>query len=501
MFGPYEITRKGRVLHGNVALKEHHVVERDGRCFLLRVNEMAVAPITPALARVLVSWAPSPGALVPERLMQVLRAADLIAEEKSNEPGTPPETAASKGAEAKAGRPAPWAVTDITLFLAQSCNLACVYCYGRGSAYSGSGLMTAGMARKAVDWLMANSGNTKQVHVSFFGGEPLLNLPVLKETVDYAKAQATWHGKEIRFGITTNATLLDEDTVAYLRQEKIEPLVSCDGPAEIHDRQRPFQNREGSHAAVVAGARRLRYAFPKVMARATLCGDTDPFAVRRGLEAAGFTSCHLTLASPVLLDGAKADEDPAAREAATECLLAYRRQEVKEVFAAIAGRRLDPERPPKGLALLAGLATGKKRHVGCGIGRTMRGVSVDGGLYPCHRFVALADTRLGDLESYRAEGLDDYRRAVVENLPECRSCWARYFCGGGCFYENRGRTGDMRRPDPLFCREVRTLHEDLVAGWCLLSDEGRTYARARVEEMHRNLRREPGLNKQKEYDT
>jgi len=491
MFGPYEIMLDGRVLHGNVALKEYHIVERDGEFFLLRVAEMAAAPVSPALARVLSRWAPSPGTLIPDGLMQALRGADLVAEEASQEPqappGIPPDATAARDASAKEGRPTPGAVANIAIFLAQRCNLACTYCYGQAGAFGGSGLMRAETARKAVDWLMANSGGTKQVHVGFFGGEPLLNLPALKETVDYAKEQAARHGKEVRFGITTNATLLDEETVAYFKQEKIEALVSCDGPAEIHDRQRPFQDGQGSHAAVVAGAQRLRAAFPKLMARATLCGDTDPFAVRRGLEAAGFAHCSLTLASPVLLDGARADDDPAAREAAAARMLEYRRQEVREVFAAIAGRSLDPEHPPAGLALLSGLATGEKRHAGCGIGRGMRGVSVDGGFYPCHRFVGLEEFRMGDLEDYRSEGLNDYHRAVVENLPECRSCWARYFCGGGCFYENRGRTGDMRRPDPLFCQEVRTLQEDLIAGWCRLSDEERAYAREQAEKMNRDL--------------
>lgn len=493
MLGPYEITLDGRVLHGNVTLKEYHLVERDGACFLLRVAEMAAAPIAPALARLLAGWAPSPGTLIPDRLMQALRGAQLVVEEPSQNPQSPPEAAAAKDADVVKERPAPGAVVNIALFLAQSCNLACTYCYGRGGSYGGGGLMRADTARKAVDWLMANSGAFRKVHIGFFGGEPLLNLPVLKETVDYAKAQAARHGKQVHFGITTNATLLDEEIAAYLGQENIRPLVSCDGPAEIHDRQRPFRDGQGSHLAVTAGARLLQAAFPKLMARATLCGDTDPFTVRRGLEESGFAHCSLTLASPVLLEGDGMPEDQAGHEAAAARMLAFRRKEARDVFAAVAGRGLDPEHPPAGLALalLSGLATGEKRHAGCGIGRGMRGVSVDGGIYPCHRFAGLEEFRLGGLDDYRSEGLNDYHRAVVENLPRCRSCWARYFCGGGCFYENRGRTGDMHRPDPLFCQEVRTLQEDLIAGWCRLSDEERAYAREQFEKMNRDLRHQP----------
>jgi uncharacterized protein len=486
MFGPYDITLNGRVFHGNVALKEHHLFERDGETFLLRVADMAAMLITPDLTRVLKGWLPSPGTLVPDGLMKALRAANLVAEDALQAKVTP-EAATTKDIEGNEERPDPGSVSNIALLLAQTCNMACPYCYGQAGAYAGSGLMNAETARKAVDWLMANSNNKKIVHLGFFGGEPLLNLPVLKETVSYAKEQAARHGKEVLFGITTNATLVDDEIVSYLKQEKIEPLVSCDGPAEIHDRQRPFQNGTPSHSSVVAGARRLQIAFPKVMARATLCGDTDPYIVRRGLEEAGFAHCSLTLASPVLLDGAGADEDPAARDAATGRMLAYRRQEVKEVFAVIAGRCIDPEQPPEGLALLSDLATGVKRHTGCGIGRGVRAISVDGGIYPCHRFVGVADTWMGNLDRYKAEGLNEYHRAVVENLPECRSCWARYFCGGGCFYENRARTGDMHRPDPLFCREVLTVREDFIAGWCRLSDADRDYARAQIEKLNSDL--------------
>ena len=483
MFGPYEIALDGRLLHGNVVLKEHHLVERDGAFALLRVTDMAAAPVSPALAQLLSRWMPTPGTLVPDGLMRALRAAGLVAEgepgggQAAPEAATSQDAAAAQDAPAGAEPPLPGAVIGITLLLAQSCNLACTYCYGQEGAYGGGGLMSAGTARQAVDWLLANSDGTGRVHVSFFGGEPLLNLPVLKETVAYAKERTAAAGKEVHFGITTNATLVDEETAAYLAQERIEPLVSCDGPAEVHDRQRPFAGGRGSHAAVVAGAARLRAAFPALMARATLCGDTDPFAVRRGLEEAGFAQCSLTLASPVLLEHEASPEDPAAREASAARLLAYRRAEVAELFADIAARRLDSRRSAAPLALLAGLASGEKHHAGCGVGRGMRAVAVDGGVYPCHRFVGLEDTRMGDLAGYRSEGLNDYHRAVVEHLPQCRSCWARYLCGGGCFYENRGRTGDMHRPDPLFCCEMRTVGEDLVAGWCALSAEDQDYVR------------------------
>ncbi|WP_407702807.1 MULTISPECIES: SPASM domain-containing protein [Thiorhodovibrio] len=133
------------------------------------------------------------------------------------------------------------------------------------------------------------------------------------------------------------------------------------------------------------------------------------------------------------------------------------------------------------MALLQYLVSGRKRQVACGVGRGIAGISVSGELYPCHRFVGLTETRLGHLDDYRAGELNDYHRAVVDNLPVCRGCWARYLCGGGCFYDNQARTGDPHRPDAHFCQEIKTVCEDLIHGWSYLPDADRDYLREQIE--------------------
>jgi uncharacterized protein len=107
-------------------------------------------------------------------------------------------------------------------------------------------------------------------------------------------------------------------------------------------------------------------------------------------------------------------------------------------------------------------------------------VAADGDVYPCPSLLGLEPMRLGHVDDCGAEDMIDRRRTAVENLPVCRSCWARYLCGGGCFYDNLARTGDLRRPDPLFCHETTIVCEDLIAGWCGLSDEDRDYVRAQT---------------------
>jgi uncharacterized protein len=494
MFGSYEIARDGSTYHGNVALKEHRLVERDGEHCLFLVPDMVALPVSGPLAEAVAGLTPGFATLVPDGLMQALRGCGLVAEaERDAGPGG---DAAGVGAGAEApATPPDLPVVSLALFLTQTCNLRCVYCYGEGGEYGERGVMSEETALAAVDWLLTNSFEEKSVQVSFFGGEPLLNFPLLQHVVAYAKEEAAARGKEVGFGVTTNASLLTDEMIAFLAEERIDTLVSFDGPPDIHDRQRPFRDGRGSYRCVRANVERLRAALPRLTGRATVCAGNDPFAVRRGMEEAGFTSCALTAASPVVRREAgkagatSADQDVAAgRREAAEQMLAYRRAEVAELFVAVRERRLGAGASATPVTMLAGLAEGRKRHSGCGLGRGMRAVAVGGDVYPCHRFVGLDDLRLGHLSDYRADGINDYHRSVVENLPACRSCWARYFCGGGCFYDNLARTGDMRRPDPGVCRETRTLCEDVIIGWCALSDEDKAYAQEQIEKLEEDLR-------------
>jgi len=491
LFQPYAITQQGRIFHGNVSLADHHLVARDGAYTLFRVADLVAMPISPALALTLSRLMPGPGRLIPDALMRLLRELRLVPPappDPSAEPAStaaPPAMSPANAAETP-NRPAParpHPVVNIALFLTQTCNLRCVYCYGQGGEYGHQGVMTWDTARAAVDWLMDNSLDAEQVHIGFFGGEPLLNFPLLQQVVSYAKAQAATRGKRVAFNMTTNATRLTDKIIAYLKAEDINPLISCDGPPALQDRQRPFKNGRGSYQRLFANVQKLRQVFPDLTARATLRDNADPAAIRQGLAAVGFTTQYLSRASPVILAGARAaqtaqqpDPDPS-----DDRFLADQRAEVSRLFAAVNARNLTAHTAPLALALVSSLVTGQQRQVACGVGRGLAGVSVSGEIYPCHRFVGLAGARLGHLHDYRAGKVNDYHRAVVDNLPVCRGCWARYLCGGGCFYDNQARTGDHHRPDDRYCREMKTVCEDLIHGWGALPDADRDYLRNQVE--------------------
>jgi uncharacterized protein len=433
---------------------------------------MAAYPISPPLAALIGRVALMSGSLIPEPVMIELRKLKLIASEEA-----PPETS-PEDESGQCPKKAEYPIMSIALFLAQECNMRCVYCYGDGGEYAGKGMMSEETAFRAVDWLIINSKNSEKVNICFFGGEPLLNFPLMKKIVPYAREKAAEKGKQVTFSITTNGSVLSDKIISFLKDEKINPLISFDGPPKYQNRQRPFKGGGGSYDMVHANVQKLRAVFPHLQARATVYGDADPFQIKEGMEQAGFTTCLLTKASPILLNAQRVGMPPEELgEQMLERMQAFNRKEIGQLLATIRGRKINRDCPPALLPSMAGIASGQKRHYGCGVGKGMAGISATGDIYPCHRFAGLEEMRMGNIAGYRAGGLNDYYRAVVDHSPECRSCWARYFCGGGCFYLNKAHTGDMRRPEALDCRERKAMFEGLIHVYCQLDDGDKEYVK------------------------
>jgi uncharacterized protein len=476
VFGAYEIIRDGRAWHGNVRVAEHHLAEREGEYALFRVEDIAALPVSAPVAKAIAALAPGFSSLIPDAQMQALRATGLVAD-----PG-----AADGAATAEAPpSPGPSRLVNMVLVLAQTCNMRCTYCLGGGGEYGRPGMLSEQTAIAAVDWFLESSGDASRVQIGFAGGEPLLAFPLLQRVVTYAREQAGARGKVVTFGLNTNGSLLTDQVVAFLAKEGIVPTISFDGPAAVQDRQRPFRNGKGSFERVRRNVRRLSAVMPDLTAQATVCAGSDPFAIRRALEEAGFRRCVLNRPSPALLRGrggartGAAADAPATRELqeAAERMTEYRRAEVDDLFTAVRARDLAAAAPTRELRMLTHLAAGRRNPASCAVGRGVVAVAADGGVYPCPSFLGVEEMRLGDIGDCGVQDMDD-RRTVVENLPACRRCWARYLCGGGCSYDNLARTGDIRRPDPHFCRETMVVCEDLVAGWCRLGDEDRAHVRA-----------------------
>lgn len=328
----------------------------------------------------------------------------------------------------------------LSLAIAQKCNLGCTYCYAdQGDFGGGAKSMPAETATAAVDLLLNRLPTGARAQLAFLGGEPLTHRGVLRATTEYAARRAGELGIELGFSITTNGTLVEADDATFFERHGFAVTVSIDGVGAAHDRLRPFKTGLGSYERVMDRVRPLLTAQRRmqVTARVTVTpSNLDLAHTLEHLVAAGF---HGVGFSPLLRSSSGRGEMSEADletllSAMIECGLRFER-------AALQGRRY----PFLNLVqALKEIARGTHRPYPCGAGAGYLGVSADGDLAACHRFVNDETGAMGNLR----DGIDVPRRQAwlasrhVLRQEPCSGCWARYLCGGGCHHEvlARGRT-------------------------------------------------------------
>jgi uncharacterized protein len=363
--------------------------------------------------------------------------------------GRLPAAERGKAALAALGAPRPRAVADRppesaplqsqSLAVAQKCNLGCSYCYAQEGQFGGEArAMPLAVARAAVERLVTGCPPGGRVQVSFLGGEPLLARAVVRDAAEHAARLGRARGVRVGLSITTNGTLVTPDDGEFFERHGFAVTVSLDGVGAAHDRQRPFRGGRGSLAQVLANVLPLlgRQRRMQVSARVTVTPQN--LELRRTLDAfiaLGFHSVGFspTLSSPTGRGEMGGDDLRQMLAQMVECGREFERR-------VTAGRRY----PFLNLVTaLRELHRGTHRPYPCGAGGGYFGVSADGELSACHRFVGDAAGAMGDL----ASGVDPERQARwlterhVHRQEPCRSCWARYLCGGGCHHEvlHRGR--------------------------------------------------------------
>lgn len=335
--------------------------------------------------------------------------------------------------------PAP-PVHALSLAVAQKCNLGCGYCYAQQGAFGGPAKdMAAETAERAVDLLLAEAARgSGRANLAFLGGEPLANRVVLRQTTIRAAELARRRGVALGFSITTNGTLLNADDAEFFDAYGFAVTVSLDGPAEVHDRLRPFKGGRGSFATIMRNLRPIlaRRRRMQLSARVTVTPNnlslrpTLDFLIAEGFDTVGFSPM---LSAPNGNGEMQPDELAAMLGEMIACGREFERQ-------TLAGRRYPFANI---LNALREIHRGTHRPYPCGAGAGYFGVSADGDLAACHRFVGDAESAMGSL----AGGLDRERQGRwlaerhVHRQEPCRSCWARYLCGGGCHHEaiRRGR--------------------------------------------------------------
>lgn len=328
---------------------------------------------------------------------------------------------------------------SLSLAISQACNLACTYCYAQEGTFGGTATaMSRDVAFQAVDFLLSQASEGEVVHLSFLGGEPLLARKLLRETVEYAEAQGVIRGIRVGFSITTNGTLVIPSDADFFSQHRFAVTLSLDGSGKTHDTLRPFKNGAGTIETILRNIRPLlrHPSEMQVSARVTVTPrnltlpETLTDLVALGFHSVGFSPM---LASPTGHDEIDCESLQQMLEQMITCGHLFEEHVQRGhrfPFSNMTNAMMELHR-------------GTHRPYPCGAGAGYLGVSADGALSACHRFVNDSQGEMGDL----SHGIDHSQQNLwlnerhVHRQEPCQSCWARYLCGGGCHHEvlHRGR--------------------------------------------------------------
>lgn len=344
-------------------------------------------------------------------------------------------------------------VKALCLHIAHTCNLNCAYCFASQGKYHGErAVMSFEVGKRALDFLVENSGTRRNLEVDFFGGEPLMNFQVVKDLVAYARQIEQAAGKNFRFTLTTNGLLIDDDVIDFANRECSNVVLSLDGRQEIHDRYRVDFAGNGSWSKIIPKFQKLVAARggKNYYMRGTFTHANPDFLedVKVMLDL-GFRELSM---EPVVA----AEGDPAALTEADLPIVMEQYEKLAELM--ISHRKQgDPFTFYHYMIDLSGGPCIYKRISGCGSGTEYMAVTPWGDLYPCHQFVGEEAFRLGDIwkgvENTRIQ--DDFMACNVYAREECRTCWARLYCSGGCAANAYHATGSVRGVYEYGCKLFR----------------------------------------------
>jgi len=332
-------------------------------------------------------------------------------------------------------------IKALCLHVSHTCNLTCDYCFAGAGKYRGEeALMPYETGRRALDFLLENSGTHRNLEVDFFGGEPLMNWPVVKDLVAYARSKERVFGKRFRFTLTTNGVLVDDEVTSFANREMDNVVLSLDGRREVHDRLRRTVNHRGSYDLVVPKFQQFAKARGEknYYIRGTFTHFNPDFTQDLyHMADLGFKSLSM---EPVVCP-------PESEYALTPEDIEIVKQEYEKLALEMARRRGTPEEFSfyhYNIDLKHGPCL-HKRVAGCGSGRDYLAVTPAGALYPCHQFVGEPEFCMGDVwRGVTRPALREAFSCALHERPACRDCWAKYHCAGGCAANAYHASGDIR---------------------------------------------------------
>lgn len=342
-------------------------------------------------------------------------------------------------------------IKALCLNIAHDCNLRCKYCFADEGEYKGKReLMSPEIGKKAIDFVIEKSGPRKNIEVDLFGGEPLMAFSTIKEIVEYAKEQEKKHNKTIRFTMTTNGTLLNKEIMEYLDKNMGNIVLSIDGRKEINDNVRVRVDGSGSYDSIL----------PKIKEMVEMRDKTKQYYAR-----GTFTRENLDFFEDVM-HMANNDFDEISIEPVVlpeDHPLSLREKDLPKIFEQydkLVEEMIKRHKEDKEFKFyhfnidLQGGPCVYKRISGCGAGHEYVAIAPSGDVYPCHQFVGNEDFKMGNIMKdfkVKEDIAKEFKKAHIYNKPECKECWARFYCSGGCQANNYNFNKDMNIPYSLGC--------------------------------------------------
>ncbi|KAB3527673.1 thioether cross-link-forming SCIFF peptide maturase [Alkaliphilus serpentinus] len=340
-------------------------------------------------------------------------------------------------------------VKALCLHVSHDCNIRCKYCFASQGDFKGQRtLMDSEIGKKAIDFLLTHSGNRRNLEVDFFGGEPLLNFEMVKEIVDYGREREKEYGKNLRFTMTTNGVLLDDEKMDYINKNMHNVVLSIDGREEVNDTMRYTVKGKGTYDVIL----------PKLKKMAEIRNHEGYYV--RGT----FTSFNLDFSKDVLhladLGFKNISVEPVVAEANQD--YAIKEEDLPTVFnhyeqlAEEYVKRKKEGRDFNFFHFMIDLNQGPcviKRIVGCGAGAEYIAVTPEGDLYPCHQFVGNEDFKIGSVVTgeLNRDMYHSFSEAHVYNKEKCTQCWAKFYCSGGCHANAYNFNNDIMVPYDIGC--------------------------------------------------
>lgn len=344
-------------------------------------------------------------------------------------------------------------IKALCLHICNDCNLRCKYCFADEGTYHTTerAYMSEEVGKRAIDFLIANSGKRTNLEVDFFGGEPLMNLGVVKAIVKYAREREKQSGKTFHFTMTTNCVLLSDDTIKWLNEEMYNVVLSIDGRECVHNAVRKAVNGKDCYSLIANNAMK----FAKVR------GNKSYYV--RGT----FTAKNLDFADDVLtLNDMGFDQisiEPVVTDIEDLKITKEHLPAILKEYERLAENYIDRRKTDKWFNFfhfmidLEGGPCLVKRLTGCGSGCEYLAITPTGGIYPCHQFAENKDYYMGNVFDGNIDlsVSEKFAENIVTNKPDCENCMAKYYCSGGCVANNLNFAGSMGKPYSISCEMMR----------------------------------------------